>query len=413
MAFFSVKNFLSLVQKRFLSTSNGLSSSPLPRSSSIAAEYLINSCGLSSKSALSISQKLKLDDNNLQKVKSVVEFLKSKGFDDTHIVKMVGKCPRVLLSKVEKTLKPKMDLFVRNGFTGTHIIDLFTSNPTMLFSSLCDEIEPPLEYLKDTLENSDDVIKAMKRYVRAYGGFNKETLTSNVDFLIKQGFPSGNVSTIVYLNPNVLMKKHDELVSCFKAVKDLGIRADELAFMRALLMMLQMNESTLLRKIDLFKSLGWTQDDIVSMIKRMPICMCCSEGNIRNTMAYYVNTLKVEPGYLIANPKLLVFSLDRMAKRYKILKVLESKQLLKWSNQVAWTIAKTDKYFFEKYVVKYEKSIPGLREMYTGSVEAEEQELRYYEVLGIIMCTFRQMPVSFISFRCDNQEHSGLFSEHC
>ncbi|XP_071725081.1 uncharacterized protein [Rutidosis leptorrhynchoides] len=210
----------------------------------------------------------------------------------------------------------------------------------------------------------------MKRYVWVYGGFVKETLKSNVDCLIKQGFPSGNISTMVLINPNVLMNKHDDLVRCFKAVKDLGIRADELAFMRALLMMLQMNESTLLRKIHFFKSLGWTQDDIVSMIKRKPCCLCCSEGNIRNTMAYYVNTLKIEPGFLIANPGLLVYSLDRMAKRYKILKVLESKQLLKWSNQVAWAIAKTDKYFFEKYVVKYEKSIPGLREMHTGSVEA-------------------------------------------
>ncbi|XP_071723774.1 uncharacterized protein [Rutidosis leptorrhynchoides] len=375
MAFFSVKNlFILLVQKRFLSTSNGLSSSPLLSSSSIAAEYLINSCGLSSKSALSISQKLNLDDNNLQKVKSVVEFLKSNGFYDNHIAKMAGKRPRILLNKVEKTLKPKMDLFVRNGFTCTHIIDLFTSNPNLLFRSLGDEIEPTLEFLKETLESSDEVIRAMKRLLR-HRVCVKETMKSNVDFLIKQGVSAGNVSKMVLSYPNVFTRKHAEFVLNFNAVKDMGIHPDECGFTYALTVMLHMNECTLSRKIELFKSLGWTHDDIVFMFKRSPFCFAYSEVKIRNTVAYFVNTIKVEREFFIAHPELLSYSVDRMHKRYKIVKVLESKKLLKWNNQVAWTISMPDKYFIDNFVVKYEKNVPGLLEMYNGSGKADRNAL--------------------------------------
>ncbi|KAM7267822.1 hypothetical protein ACFE04_009988 [Oxalis oulophora] len=377
--FSSVKALVTrVVQKRLLSTSTSvgqLQNPPL-----LTVEYLINTCGFSSKSALLITRKLKLDDDEtLQNAHLVLNYLKSNGFEETHIAKLIKKHPKIITYGVENNLKPKVDFFTQNGFKGTHLADLFVTNPTICYRSLSDEIKPSFDVLKELLgisssSSSEDVyaMKAMKRWAWFIRGSVTDNLKSNVDFLIQEGVPARNVSKLAMYNPVSVMKRPDNFVRDVKAVKELGINPKTLKFIHALRMMVQMTESTLSKKIQLFESLGWTVDETLSIFKRSPVCFCCSKEKIRNNMRFFTDTFKVDLEFIIANPVLLTYSMDRMSKRFKILKVLESNELLKWDNKLARAMTKTEDFFLKRYVDKYEKNVPGLLKMYNGTLEAEK-----------------------------------------
>ena len=120
------RSLLSLLQKRFLLTSSAALSpptAPLPTStssssSSLTVQFLVNSCGLTSKSALSVSKKFQIRENNLQNSQSVLQFLKAHDFSETHISNLIEKRPKILLRRIEDNLKAKFDFFTENGFAG-------------------------------------------------------------------------------------------------------------------------------------------------------------------------------------------------------------------------------------------------------------------------------------------------------
>lgn len=157
------RNLLSLMQNRFLTTSAAKTSSTsqlLP--SSFTINYLMNSCGLPLEATLSTSQKLKLKENNLQRPQAVLTFLKSHGFDSTHIAELIKKCPMILQSKVEDNLKPKIEFLTQNGFVGKLLADFIVLNPVILRRGLSSHIKLPFQFLNTYLENNENVMAAVK-----------------------------------------------------------------------------------------------------------------------------------------------------------------------------------------------------------------------------------------------------------
>ena len=81
---------------------------------SFTVSYLINSCGLSPKSAILASQRMNFE--NPERPDSVLNLLKENGFTPTQISKIVRLHPRFLLSDPEKTLCPRLSFTVLWGF---------------------------------------------------------------------------------------------------------------------------------------------------------------------------------------------------------------------------------------------------------------------------------------------------------
>ncbi|KAM7265980.1 hypothetical protein ACFE04_003663 [Oxalis oulophora] len=363
-----MKNLLTLIQNRFNSTSS--TAVQLQNSSSITIDYLINSCGLSSKSALSTSKKLNLDPTKIQKSKSVLQLLKSNGLDDTQITKLVERSPEILKCRVASNLKPKVDYFVENGWSGMHLAMLFMSNSDIIGRSLDGQIKPTFEFLKRLLGSNADVIKASIRCPWLLRSDLKNVLKPNVEFLIKEGFPISSVAKLIILNPRVLLLKPEYLARDFNAVKELGFHPKSLSFVHTLRVIAQLSESTLSKKVELFKSLGWKQEDILCMFAKNPFGFAYSEEKIRSGMDFLVNTVKVELDFVIARPTLINFGLDKMRRRYYILKVLESKNLFKWHDGVAILLTRTnEKTFLKRYIDRYKTKVPGLEAMYQSTAE--------------------------------------------
>ncbi|XP_034921237.1 uncharacterized protein [Populus alba] len=381
----AARNFISLLQRRCIQTSAASlfsnssplstnSSSSLSSSSSFTVQFLVNSCGLPLKSALSVSKKFQIHEKELQKSLSVLEFLKAQGFNETQIGRLIEKWPRVLLCRVESTLKLKFDFLTQNGFVGQILPQLIVLVPAILNRKVDSCIKPCFEFLKSFLDNNEKLLAAIKRYPW-YFTFNfNYALKPNTVFLIKEGVPHDRVAKLILMYPRALQMKPDRMVRVVNSVKNLGLEPKAPVFVHALRVMIGMSESTWKRKIEYMKSLGWTEDEALLTFKRNPDILACSEDKIGRAMDFFVNTVRLGSQTVVANPVLLQYSIDkRVRPRYNVLKVLESKNLIEVNQRVFWLLTtRSEMKFRENYVAKYADKVPGLLEIYRGTVEVKK-----------------------------------------
>lgn len=95
---------------------------------SFTVSYLINSCGLSPKLALSASKSVQFDNRKGPDV--VRNFLRNHGFSDDHISQLVRRRTKLLSANAEKTVVPKLEFLSSVGLSGTGLFG--SSIPTQI-----------------------------------------------------------------------------------------------------------------------------------------------------------------------------------------------------------------------------------------------------------------------------------------
>ncbi|XP_058107321.1 transcription termination factor MTERF9, chloroplastic-like [Magnolia sinica] len=370
---------------------------------SFTAQYLIKSCGLPLETALSISKRLHLQENNLQKPDSVLTFFKSHGFSETHITKVIAKLPGLLQSRIDNNLKPKMQFFLAMGFSNSTLPELIASNPLILRRSLINHLRPSFYFLKSFLETNENVITAIRRSRWLLTYDLKGILRPNLNLLVNRGVPTSCISKLILSKPRAIMLKVNLFANIVERVEKLGIMPGSPMFVHAIRGMSTMNNSSWESKLAFLKSLGWSEEEIMIIFKREPICMTCSKEKIRRVVDFFVNTLKFDHSMLLTNPKLFMYGLDkRIFPRCAVIQVLHSKKLLTkdkkliwifylpekrflenykliWifylpekrfleNYKLIWIFYLPEKRFLENYVIRYVDEVPGLMEMYRRGI---------------------------------------------
>ncbi|WCJ32233.1 Mitochondrial transcription termination factor family protein [Euphorbia peplus] len=284
----------------------------------------MESCGLPLKSALSVSKKFQLDESNPQKPQSVLEFLKSHQFSDTQLAKLIVKYPKILHVKVKSNLHPKVEYLVDNGLAAVIL---------------------------------------RSRWNLASNFY--ATLRSNVDFLMNEGVSSRGVGQFLLMT-GVLYQKPETMISAVNTVKNLGFKPKTPMFLHALNVVIPSNWE---KKVGFLKSVGWHQDDILEAFSRFPYSLSYSEAKITKALHFYLDTMRLERKTVVANPKLLGYSIEkRIRPRYNVLCVLESKKLVEINIKPFFL---TEKDFQKKYVHPHIPNVPALLDIYLGSKESE------------------------------------------
>ncbi|XP_060193229.1 uncharacterized protein LOC132622615 [Lycium barbarum] len=115
------------------------------------------------------------------------------------------------------------------------------------------------------------------------------------------------------------------------------------------------------KKIEIFKSFGWSDDDVLTMFRKLPYCIALSEAKIQEILNLYMKELGLEPAYLASHPAILTYSLEkRVVPRMQVLKILDQKKLerRKWS--LYSVLMLTESKFVEYFVLPYKDQIPDL-----------------------------------------------------
>ncbi|CAM8888944.1 unnamed protein product [Rhodiola kirilowii] len=356
MQIFTVKSLLGSIQKRFFATS-------IPElTSKSTVDYLVSSCGLAKATAISAAQKIDIKEGSLEQCGSIISFFREHGFSDAQLQKLVVKRPELLKVQLD-SLKRKMQFLNESHLKGSNLIDLLISNPMILMRGVKNQLELLMKYL-GSIEKVKMAVKRSSWLLTINLNLNMQP---NIDLLIREGVSLHAIQLMITNQPRAALQKTDTMAKAIEAVKELGIEPSSPIFIHAVCVRVGLSEATWNRKFDVFRSLGWADEEIVSAFVRAPLCLACSKEKIRAVTDFIVNTMKLSQAVIIAEPVFLMYSIEsRYKPRFFVFSMLKSKNLLKDNLKSMQVIRITEKKFVEKYVIKYLDQVPDLMKTYTS-----------------------------------------------
>jgi mTERF domain-containing protein len=360
--FFIVKSFTSVGS---LVESN---EKPEEEKHSFAVSYLINSCGLSAKSAILASQRVVFQ--NPEKPDSVLNFLKDNGFSNAQISQIVRMHPLVLLAHPEKTLLPKIELMRSIGVSSADLITILSSNPFLFKTNLEKRIIPSYDFLKTVLVD-EKVLKTFKRSTRSFLCDVTNTVAPNIALLRQLGVPLSRISFFVSSYPSTAFIKHARFVEAAQQVTEMGFNPLKTEFVLAIQALLKMSKQKLESRLELYKRWGWSRDMALAAFKSHPNCMVVSEENMTKTMDFLVNKSGWPSTDVATNPRVINLSLEkRIIPRWSVVQILLAKGLVKNNLALGTFLLPSERVFLEKFVIRFRDDVPQLLKVYQGKMSA-------------------------------------------
>ncbi|KAL5708934.1 hypothetical protein ACHQM5_019677 [Ranunculus cassubicifolius] len=331
---------------------------------SITISYLINTCGLSQQKAISASKKLHFDSPS--KPDSVLTLLKDNGFSDSQISKIIASCPHLLLSNVDKTLKPKFEFFNSKGLFGTDLGKVLFKGAHILDYSLENNIVPSFESLKSIVGSDANVISMLKRSTTVLCiDHERMMLAPKIALLRSHGVPDSNIVKFLVVQPRVFLIRVSRFSEIVAQVKKMEFDPSQYYFLTAIHGLASLSRSSLEAKLNVFRNWGWTEDQLRSAFRKFPYCVALSAENIMSTMDYFVNKLGYAPSIIAEQPSVLTYSLERrIIPRCSIIQVLFTNGLLKKTPPLHSFLSYSENAFLKKYITKFEKEVPELMVAY-------------------------------------------------
>ncbi|KAK1279296.1 hypothetical protein QJS04_geneDACA015103 [Acorus gramineus] len=355
--------FLQSPSLKLISTiSNGDKTS---KTSDLTVSYFMNSFGLSLDSALKASKSVRI--KTTENADSVLLLLKNQGFTNTQIAKIVSTYPRLVLSNPDKILKPKMDFLRDAGFSNPDLTRIISSNPRILNSSLEKRILPAIGFLKGILRSNKDIISTIKGSTWALTSNLHELMGPKIAVLRDHGMPHYRISMMIKHRARAFLYGSDRFNEALMIIEKMGIDPSSSVFYFAIASVVCTEKSKWEEKMELYKSFGWSEDDIISAFKRQPQIMVISKEKMARMMDFFVNESMWGLSTISSSPELLMFSLEKtIIPRNSVICVLLSNGLLK-GNVNFYTICHLkEAKFLEAYVIKYQEKVPQVMQAYQG-----------------------------------------------
>ncbi|XP_077248882.1 uncharacterized protein LOC143888376 [Tasmannia lanceolata] len=372
--------YLYFLQNPFLksiSTSSNPNDQP-----SFTVSYLVHSYGLSEAAAMLVAKKVRIE--TAEKPDSVLCLFQNYDFDKTHISKLITKCPSLLLVKPDKTLKPKFEFFRDLGLSGPNLAKILCSDPYILKRSLKKDIMPSIDFLRSHISTNENIVFALRRSSRLLQLSFLKRMLSNVSTLETHGVPKSGILKLIMTQSRALMVNPDRFSENIMTIKEMGFNPLKSTFIRAVFVMSGISKSTREAKLEVYRSEGWSENEVVFAFKRQPLCMAISEKKIRKVSDHFVNKMGWKPSVLSKNPALLNLSLEkRIHPRCSVMQILMSEGLVNKDLNLVWVLKLTEKDFMKKFVIKNQEKIPKIQRVYENMIGAVGLEIGSKDLGGI------------------------------
>ncbi|KAJ4823470.1 hypothetical protein Tsubulata_034630 [Turnera subulata] len=298
-----------------------------------AVSYLTNTFGFTSEDALGASKYLRFKSR--EQPESVINLLKTYGFSQADISKLVKRYPKVLGFSV-RMISSKIEFFTSRAASSRDVVAVLIKNPQVMGRSLENHIIPFYNFIKDMVDSDEKVIAVLKKFRRDLFNHSADSdMRVSMNLLRDSGVPESN---IVF----VLKQAVEEL-------KEMGFNPSTRNFVEAL------RQSKWKKKIDVYKSWGWTEEEIFVMFKKYPRCMACSEKKISAAMDFVVNNLGWGLSVIAKYPVLFGLNLEkRIIPRDSVIQSLLSRGLIEKKSYTPRVFKLTDETFLDKYVNCFE-----------------------------------------------------------
>ncbi|KNA14712.1 hypothetical protein SOVF_105140 [Spinacia oleracea] len=297
-------------------------------------------------------------------VDSVVNFFKEIGLEQSQIKEVISKEPNILCAKVDKTLKPKIKLLQDLGFSRSDLVHAILANPKIFNRCL----GPAIDALRDVVGTDHNVVRILKRSNWLSFSAIAKNLIPNVELLQNYGISSDSIRHYIIQQPRLFVRRTD-------VFQDLMIRVEEKfeiprnspSFLRGLYLAC-FKEESFKAKCDIYKSFGWTQSDVLTLIGQIPFCLGLSESRIKEKLDFLMTQLDYDPAYLASHPNLMTFSLEkRLVPRHKMLLFLKEKGLLSRDYSFYTVACWGEAMFVKKFVEPFKGYVPEIHQLYLSN----------------------------------------------
>ncbi|XP_019197877.1 PREDICTED: transcription termination factor MTERF2, chloroplastic-like isoform X3 [Ipomoea nil] len=298
----------------------------------------------------------------------VVDYLKRIGMEQTHINAAVSKFPKLLLYHPDKNLHPKIQCLEEFGVSGRDLVDFVARHPFFLARGLETHLRPTLHLIRQAAGSNQNAAKALKRFGRLLSYSSCKTIENNILLLQREaGLSDDQIQRFIVERPCYLTSKPTWIRNILTRVEmEFGISRSSPVFYGGLLVAAALNKSTVDKKLEIFRSYGWSNSEISTMLQKLPQPLTLSEARLKKVLNFLMKELGYESHYLAFRPVLLKYSLEKkIIPRSQVLKILEENELRACSLFTA--IVMSESKFFGEYVLPYKNKLPDMYQKYTTS----------------------------------------------
>uniref|UniRef100_A0A0D9WNH2 Uncharacterized protein n=1 Tax=Leersia perrieri TaxID=77586 RepID=A0A0D9WNH2_9ORYZ len=301
---------------------------PISPKSFVVEDYLVESCGLTRAQAAKVS-------GNVSHLKSpskpdaVLAFLSGLGLSRSDIALAVASDPRLLCAKVDKTLDTRVSELSELGMSYSQIARLI---PLARSNFRYKSLGPKMAFLLTVFGSFDSCLEVLK--------MNSSVLSINIEQHLEQAV--------------VLANKF-------------GLKQGTRMFSMAVVIFAILSQEKLTKRLQLFKKLGWSQDDLSLAVKNMPNILGMKEETLCRNMKFLMKDVGLEIPYIARRPALLLYSFERrLLPRHCLINVLKEHGLVKTSYDYFNIAMISNDKFMDKFVHPYVESVPGLGDAYAS-----------------------------------------------
>ncbi|RWR81361.1 Mitochodrial transcription termination factor-related [Cinnamomum micranthum f. kanehirae] len=281
-----------------------------------------------------------------------------------------GRLPPLLLADPEKILKPKLDFFLGSGITGPVMVKMLSSYPALFKSSLTKQVIPSFDFLKSFVRTNENINAALRRSAQVLHATDARlqgTLVPNISILRNHGIPESRIIWLIITQARTLMLMPDQFSKVVKTVEGFGFDPLSSAFIIAVRVKTGMSRSTWERKLEVYRRVGWSEDEILTAFKKQPMCMMISEKKIKRTLEFVAKELGTKTSDICQCPNVLLLSFERrIVPRCAVMQVLISRNLFRKDFSLNSVMLCNELDFLRKFVTKYQEEAPEALMAYQG-----------------------------------------------
>ncbi|XP_054820666.1 uncharacterized protein LOC129319594 [Prosopis cineraria] len=238
---------------------------------------------------------------------------------------MIGVQPQVLFSRVDNTLKPKIEYLQLLGFRGSELGELLSSNPILLTCSLNNTLVPSVEATKKIVNEEKDLIKLLRRNANWIIPYHRKILR-NAAFFQSCGIVGSQLSYLCIQHARLFVMRDSVLRNYVSRAVNMGFCINSRMLVRAVVVISGLSFDTFNRKLESIQSCGFSKQETVQMFRKAPTLLQRSEKNLKVKIQVCLDKIMLPKSMLVKNPVILTLSMEkRVIPRWRVLQLLISR----------------------------------------------------------------------------------------
>ncbi|AAC28516.1 putative transcription regulator mTERF family [Arabidopsis thaliana] len=341
---------------------------------------------------------------------SVLDLLRSYGFTDSQISSIIRSDSRVLIDNDATSLGSKLQFLQSRGASSSELTEVVSTVPKILGKREGKSLSRYYDFIKVIIEADKS-----SKYEKISHSLAQGNKIRNILVLRELGVPQKRLLLLLISKSQPVCGK-EKFDASLKKVVEMGFDPTTSTFVHALHMLYQMSDKTIEEKIRVYRSVGFSVDDVWAMFKKWPRSLTHSEKKVANSIetflglgfsrdvfmmmfkrfppciGYSTEAVKKKTEFLVKEmnwpvkavasiPQVLGYSLEkRTVPRCNVIKVLMSKGLLESElPPMSSVLTSTSESFLNLYVSKHDDKqlVAELMAIFTGNrVSLTDQKAR-------------------------------------